>query len=805
MSYLLPFSSLTKADLSVAGGKGANLGELTRSGIPVPPGSVLTAQAYRLFLSRNGIHPKALMAEGGPALVRSRILEGTIPEEIWAELEPFKNARIAVRSSATAEDLEDASFAGQQETFLNVMGETALKEALLGCYASLWGDRAVEYRQHQGYAQADVALALVLQEMVESTCAGVLFTRSPSGKAEEMLINASYGLGEAVVSGMVTPDEYRVRRDGTLAGCHIGSKEKMVVYSGAGTRVVPVPPEKRALQALDASQIARLARLGLDIEAHYGHPMDIEWAFSGSGLYILQARAITAEGPVLDQEELSRLPHVAPARGRMRESVLFNMEKTPRAYTPLDHDFAGIIGQQKAVLFDSFGIRMEGETFPMDDDGLSTLSRPKAGLNRRILHLPSSLKALLDHPGNLQKAEEALQNAASQLQAEKNTESTVKALGLSLERLRSLVSSLSLARFRYAMFPSILLGRQLSGLLSKAEPPLSSYDLVEGLSYVTADITRSLSEMAGWIRSQPGMTQAVLERDYAELLQAYPELAQRFQSFMDLYGAKSDFNCYCFAARSFHEDPERFLQILRPILRSQSQAVPTLQEGLARHEKRVGALLSPLPEKRREKARCQIEWFRAYHQIRERSQYLWESAFFQCRCHLRTLSGLLDVPYDDLTFLFAQELSQMCRAGALDESCLEKIQRRRSKRPLAEAYWSRCMTEALGSGSEISGICGSSGQATGRVCLVHGPEEFDRLMPGDILVCPYTDPEWTPLFSLASGVIVDTGGTLSHAAIVAREYGIPALLAAGNATRSLPDGARVMLNATAGTVTILES
>ncbi|MDD6628488.1 MAG: PEP/pyruvate-binding domain-containing protein [Lachnospiraceae bacterium] len=272
--YIQLFDNITKKDIETAGGKGANLGEMTRAGITVPPGAVLTAQAYQRFMEFNQIN-----VSDKPDEIRNAIITGNMPEDVQKEIAVFyrelgEKARVAVRSSAAAEDLEDASFAGQQETFLNVQGEDMLITSIKACYASLWGDRAVSYRKEKGYDTQPVALAAVIQRMVESEVAGVLFTQNPAnGKECEMLINSSYGLGEAVVSGAVSPDEVICARDGHIISRVVGSKETKVVYGEKQTVTVPVEVEDRNKLSLTSSQIKQLVEKGIEIETHYQSPM----------------------------------------------------------------------------------------------------------------------------------------------------------------------------------------------------------------------------------------------------------------------------------------------------------------------------------------------------------------------------------------------------------------------------------------------------------------------------------------------------------------------------------------------------
>ena len=307
---VLDFIDIKKEDISLAGGKGANLGELISANINVPKGFVITADSYKAFLKENGIEEiirSKLREVSGDEIkllkaadyFRELIRSGNFSTETKKLIEDKykslgENIRVAVRSSATAEDLPDASFAGQQESYLNVVGIDEVLLQIRNCYASLWGTRAVSYRFHRGYDQTAVSIAVVVQKMVESEKAGVLFTVNPlSQNINEMQINASYGLGESVVSGRVTPDSYIVTKTGKLIETTIGSKETKIVYGNKNTVEIYVDEEAQKKRALDDNEISGLLDCGLKIEKHYGMPMDIEWAIKDSNIYILQARAIT--------------------------------------------------------------------------------------------------------------------------------------------------------------------------------------------------------------------------------------------------------------------------------------------------------------------------------------------------------------------------------------------------------------------------------------------------------------------------------------------------------------------------------
>lgn len=331
MKYIKWFEEVGKGDVELVGGKGANLGELTNNGVNVPPGFSVTAEAYREFLAENNLEDKiknlleGLDTEDASELqqlsreIRGLMAEGEMPESIRTEiLEAYemlkekgvKTEKVAVRSSATAEDLPDASFAGQQDTYLNISGPNELLYHVKKCWASLWTARAIYYRQDQGFVQTDVALSVVVQQMVSGNKAGVIFTVDPTtGKKDHLLINSSWGLGEAVVSGLVTPDDYLIdKNNGKVIEKNLGKKIKMIVEkgdSGVGTEVVKTASylgeDAVTGSSLNESEIDKLYQQALRIEEIYDAPQDIEWAIAGedSEVYLLQSRPITT----LDLEE----------------------------------------------------------------------------------------------------------------------------------------------------------------------------------------------------------------------------------------------------------------------------------------------------------------------------------------------------------------------------------------------------------------------------------------------------------------------------------------------------------------------
>ena len=822
----LDFSEIKKDDISTAGGKGANLGEMTAAGITVPGGFVVTAEAYRIFLKKNHLEEifrRELTAAGteeaklleAAAKLRNLILQGDLPDEVETAIHEKYNqlgehARVAVRSSATAEDLPDASFAGQQETYLNVRGIDKVLARVKSCYASLWGNRAVCYRCNQGYDQLSVALAVVIQQMVESEKSGVLFTVNPiTHNREEIQINASYGLGESVVSGRVTADSYLCDKKGNLKFCQIGSKQTQIIYadeSGADTKEVPVSAKMQQERCLSEQEIASLCDEAVRVENHYGQPMDIEWGINNGSVYILQARAITTLKANHSEEDRLVAEYIkgSTIKGKEKENMAFQLEKMPYAYRPLDYDYMLMINHQKAKIFGENGLVLNSDP-QMDDDGIQTLPISKIGLNKNIFKLPGTLKMLNNFDLCAKKCHTFMPEYESEVAGIREMDfhdKSLKECGEFIAYSLELLGRLTYDRFKYALFPSVL-ARDLEKAVQKVNPKYSKYDLFWGLNNKTAEVTRDIAALAAEIKTDEKLSAEVLAgTKYADLCQKFPYIKDRFDAFLQKNGYKSDYNCYCVHAQTLLEDPDRLIHILQPLIADQEQS------GVKEEDhKDFSVLMSQLKKIYGDKYPAlekKIEDFRYFHIVREESQYLWETIFCCVRRCLKRTNQLLLGNEDfesGIANLFAAELTEACKRGFLSEGDREKIKRRDSRHELSQKVWDASKLLVFDSnGDVLKGVSGSAGIAIGRVCVIHGPEEFHKMHKGDILVCHLTDPEWTPLFGLASAVVADTGSALSHAAIVAREYGIPAVLGVGFATTKFQDGDTIRVDGDRGEV-----
>ena len=820
---ILDFNEIKKEDVLVAGGKGANLGEMTSAKINVPSGFVITADAYRDFLKVNGID--ILIENGIKKSVddekkllnevehfRGKIKSGKFPERLENAIRKKyfnlgNNTRVAVRSSATAEDLPDASFAGQQETYLNVQGIESVLNAVRNCYASLWGNRAVSYRFHQGYDQTSVSIAVVIQEMIESEKSGVLFTVNPVNKKEnEMQINASFGLGESVVSGRVTADSYIIDKSGKIAQVNIGSKETQIIYGDKETVEVAVSSDKRKTRALNDREILELMKCGLEIEKHYRMPMDIEWAIKNDIVYILQARAITtlknSENDITGNDLIEKYTKGKKIKKDTREVMSFFLEKMPSAHRVLDFDYLMAINDQKVNILSEGGIILPRNPI-IDDDGIQTFSDEGKRIGKNIFKFFNILKNMKDFEFCYKKCKDFMNIYETEIEEIKhlNFENmTLTECGNFLEESYALLQKLAYDRFKYALFPSALNSKKFTKIIKKVNSNYSSFDFYWDLDNKTSVITNDVYTMACEIRKNEALKRAIISGDnFKELYKKYNDFKNITDEFMKDNGFKSDYNCYCLSAKTFLEDPDRLTNILRPILNENSNE----SKGIKDFSKLMESI-EGIYGKKYQDIEKQIKYFRYFHVVREESQYLWETLFYYVRKCVKRINFILlgDENIEiGVANLFHKELLKAINRGNLNELDKEKINRRNEKFPLAVKVWEASKLLIFKTdGDVLKGVSGSTGIAVGKVCLINSSKEFYKMKKGDILVCHLTDPEWTPLFKLASAVVADTGSALSHAAIVAREYNIPAVLGVGFATTKFKDGDTIQVDGNTGEV-----
>lgn len=871
VSYVLRFDEVGRDHINHVGGKGANLGEMVAAGLPVPPGFCVTAQAYRHAIQAAGLndpiqeilHKLTLedraQLEEGSAEIRTLIQQAPIPNEIAEPVaESYRwlggqlgreRVPVAVRSSATAEDLPGASFAGQQDTYLNIRGDEQLLEHVRCCWASLWTDRAVTYRIKQGFDHWLVHLCVVVQAMIDAEVSGILFTANPvSGNRSEAVINASWGLGEAIVSGMVNPDTITVDKTRkAVVSRQAGTKEMAIVYGeNGGTVEVETSGEQRVAEALTDDQALELAEWGQRIEIHYDAPQDIEWGYADGKWYVLQARPITT---LTDVEEYSRsmfvdifpdplspvfLGVVERLFGAMLEFTIRYLRFTPPDAVPPIATFYNQPYFTRSYIEQAFSPLSPRVRVPLVTGIINPFSQHEQQAPRE-LSIPflrmtaNTLKFLIRFPklipGLLSQYHANVARLAN-LDMESRTDEQI------VQAVRQLVyeDASLLLNYDYLMITGMRRTYELLGTLLHPtfgdETDEWRTKLVSGVTgNVTMETNLRLWDLAQVAKQSPEVSQILRESAPNEVrarLEEEPK-AEAFLKELDRFLAE-------FGHREVRmdilyptwvEDPAPVFSFMRGYLDSDESQSPHFHQdrlvaerkeitdrALARMRQTVSGRLLRAPifrwileqtqEHTRERDTMHFELTRLFPPARR--------AFIELGRRWKE-AGLFE-RVDDIYYITLDEMLDLSRSP---EPVQELIQERREEfeaskhRPWPvivrgdqEIYLESVMSES-GEG-DLSGIAGSPGVVSGSVRLVRSPEEFDRLQKGEILVAPMTNPVWTPLFAIAGGLITEIGGILSHGAIVAREYGIPAVMSVAGATKLLSDGQQVTVDGDRGVV-----
>jgi rifampicin phosphotransferase len=823
---ILFFNQINATNIDKVGGKGANLGEMTQAGFPVPTGFCIATDGYQRIINTGNLYPQieTLLHSSPNSFAKSAekiqqlILSVPIPEDLaeeisnaYRKLSKEKVISVAVRSSATAEDLPEASFAGQQETYLGVRDEKELLHHIQLCWASLWTERAISYRQRNNFPHEQVFLSVVVQMMVEPETAGVLFTANPlNGKRDEMLINASYGLGESVVSGQITPDSYRVSLSAKslIVEEEVGTKETRIdTVASGGTRVTKIPVADRERLCLNPSQLRELANLGKKIENHYEVPQDIEWAFAGDELFLLQTRPITSLNEVSQRSrQLSKIEH------RVLDDIL---EHYPDPPYPLDY-FAVTEGyDQVQNVIREAGMKIEkaDQIIKMDEQGIPFVEpvTPKFSLKMLLLPLMIYKKMHLD-PEDWKMQDRFFSERISSLKEVELDKISKKELARFIADAVQIGTEIGTLRFSKYIAPMMLRGTILIVWVKmiNRDKNLIEADLLGTLDYKTAVIDRALDELAKEADKEKLVRSALLEYPSEKVMGELEktntglQFLEKVDVFLEEYGARTMKVYLPFSNYSWAEKPEDLMAVLPLILRSNSKKGKSKGEFSALKEK----TLRQTPKFLQKTFLQMLTRYRNGHIAREATLYAIEEAFSLARKGTNTAAqnlfreGILSAQ-EDILFLTLPELYDGLRGHLSSEMIKEIIAKRQKARPKANAIWQdRGIVEISTSIDMIKGQSGSPGIISGKVKVISGPAEFHKLNEGDVLVCQFTDPTWTPLFGLASAVVADTGGALSHAAIVAREYGIPAVLGTQVATAQLKDKMDVRVDGNQGMVFI---
>ncbi len=845
MIFIKQFDQLGRDDIDQAGGKGANLGELTRAGLPVPPGFVIVTGTYREYVAEHQLADKiaALAAPGGdPAGYESAseqiraLFAAEVSDAVRAEIADAYTAlgedvAVAVRSSATAEDLPEASFAGQQDTYLNVRGLEDLLVAVRECWASLWTARAMSYRARQGIDPAMVSLAVVVQQMVEAAAAGVMFTANPSnGRRDEVVISAAWGLGESVVSGSVNTDNIVVRKpDGTVVSSETADKAVMTVPAEQRTRERPVPEGQRRQPVLSESDAAALAAYGTSIENHYGAPQDIEWARANGQFFIVQARPITAL-PEVEAPMPTDWTVPEPTAMYVRASIV---EQLPDPLSPLFADM--IDGAVTRSLQSLFNELLDEELIRDDDVGLPTINGyayyryRRSGMWRLMWKSPKAFRVLPSSQGRWRNySHPKYRRIVRDWSARDLSEMSTDELLAGVEELVAAAAEYYTAVqtiIPIAATSEVLLTRFYDAVVrGKGDPPAQVFVLGSDSEPIRAE--KSLYELATWTRSHQGLAESLLGTSSQEFLEqaaasddpVWHEWHTRFQHHLGAYG-HTVYNLD-FMNPVPADDPAPLLETLRFFVSGKGLDPYERQRRLVvRREEASAAVLGRLDPVRAKAFRRLVHWAQNVAPVREDALADVGLAWPQVRRMLTEIgrrlqqAGVINKP-DDVYWLHRSEIAEDLRSLADQVEERKELWRgqRRATPPqlLPKGGWGDMWRNWMPAASEeqtgdvIKGIAGSAGTITAPARVLGGPQDFGQMQPGDVLVASITTPAWTSLFAMASGVVTDIGGPLSHSSIVAREYGIPAVLGTAVATRRIQSGQQIKVDGDAGTVTLLD-
>jgi phosphohistidine swiveling domain-containing protein len=845
--FIKSFDELGRDDIEQAGGKGANLGELTRAGLPVPPGFVIITDAYRSYVAEYQLADKiAALAtatddpagyDNASGQIRA-LFSGEVSDALRAEIAAAytglgADVPVAVRSSATAEDLPEASFAGQQDTYLNVRGLEDLLTAVRDCWASLWTARAMAYRVSQGIDPATVSLAVVVQQLVDAEAAGVMFTANPSnGRRDEVVISAAWGLGESVVSGSVNTDNIVVRKpDGTVISTETADKAVMTVRAEQRTHEQPVPAEQRKQPVLNESDAAELAAYGTRIENHYGAPQDIEWALADGQFFLVQSRPITAlpeaEGPMPTDWTVPD-----PTAMYVRASIV---EQLPDPLTTLFADMIdGAVTRSLQSLFQEF----IGQDVVRDTDvGLPTINGyayygySRSGMARLMWKSPKAIGALLSGASQAR-----WRNYSHPKYRRFVNDWTARDLsGVTTAQLLDGVQELvDAAAEYYTAVQTIIPVAATSEMLftwfydavvrQKGDPPAQVFVLGSDSEPIKAE--KSLYDLATWTRDQPELAESLFALQPQDFLDRaatsddsfWHEWHNRFQAHLNAYG-HTVYNLD-FANPVPADDPIPLLETLRFFVSGKGSDPYQRQRNLAtRREQATAVALARLDPVRARTFRRLLHWAQSVAPVREDALADVGLAWPQLRRMLREIgwrlqaAGVIAEP-DEIFWLRRSEIDETL--GSLVDQVEQRKElwrgQRRATPPqlLPKGGWGDMWRRWLPAASEeqtgdlIKGIAGSMGTITAPARVLAGPQDFGQLQPGDVLVASITTPAWTSLFAMASGVVTDIGGPLSHSSIVAREYGIPAVLGTAVATRRIHSGQMIKVDGDAGIVTLLD-
>lgn len=861
--YTLDFQAIDQRQGAVVGGKGAHLGELSRiDGVRVPAGFCVTTDAFQRImatvpsigdrldqLSRLDVDDREMICMLS-AEIRESIEAVPIPDDIAAAIARAlarlgEHAAYAVRSSATAEDLPTASFAGQQDTYLNVVGPAEILRHVSRCWASLFTERAVTYRLRNGFDSRKVQMAVVVQRMAFPQVSGILFTADPiTGNRKVASVEATFGLGEALVSGLVNADVYKVRGDEVVAKTIATKRLAVIASPEGGTQEVSIEPEQQERPALTDAEVVRLAQLGRRIEAHFGSPQDIEWCLLDEDFQIVQSRPITTLFPIPEAGDQENHVYVSVGHQQMMTDPMKPLGLSVWQLTTLrpmseagGRLFVDVTQMLASPASRSGLVETLGKSDPLIRDALQTIldrgdfvwSLPDAGpawappgAGSAALETDAALPAEL-----IDRSEASIASMKREIQ----TKSGAARLDFILADLQERKKT----QFDPRSLQVIMAGMEAAWWLNeKLEEWLGEKNVADTLTQsvsnnVTSEMGLALLDVADAIRPHPSVVaflRRVEDEDFLNellTLEGGREARDAIQAWLDKYGMRGAGEIDITRPR-WSERPTMLVPILLGHIENfePGEAERRFDQGRREaftKEREVLERLRALPDgqQKADETKRMIDRVRTFAGYREYPKYAMVSRYFIYKLALmeeaeRLVRARVLREKEDVFYLRFEELHDVVRTNEVDQDLIGQ------RKVAFNSYRSLRPPRVLTSDGEavacayrrgdfpvgaLVGLPVSAGVVEGRARVILDMADAD-LEPGDILVTAYTDPSWTPLFVAIKGLVTEVGGLMTHGAVIAREYGLPAVVGLVDATRLIRDGQRIRLNGTDGYVELLE-
>ncbi|MFF1353406.1 rifamycin-inactivating phosphotransferase [Streptomyces sp. NPDC058297] len=878
--YVLDLQEVDETQVAVVGGKGAHLGGLSRiEGIRVPGGFCVTTDAFRRVMAQAPSIDDLLDQLSGlnhvdgegddreairtlSAQIRRAIEEIAIPGDLAAAITGAlgrlgEQAAYAVRSSATAEDLPTASFAGQQDTYLNVVGPAAVLQHISRCWASLFTERAVTYRRRNGIDHRTVHMAVVVQQMVFPQAAGILFTADPvTGNRKVATVDAGFGLGEALVSGLVNPDVFKVR-NGEVVERAIAAKQRAVLaLPDGGTQEVEIDSQRQEQPALTDAQAVRLVQLGRRIEAHFGRPQDIEWCLVDDGFQIVQSRPITTLFPIPESDDQENHVYVSVGHQQMMTDPMkplgFSMwqltamvamhEAGGRLFVDVTQRLAS--PASRAALLDVFGkgdplVRDAMETVLAHDGFVPSLPDSGPGGPAPARSAPAPIET---DPAIVTELIERSQASVATLERDIRTKTGPALFDFLLEAFeehkRVLSDPLSIQAIMAGMEATWWLNDKLREWLGEKNAAdtltLSAPDNITsemGLALLdVADVIRPQPEVVAYLQGVDSVANVesvenVENTAFLDELAKVPggtEARDAIEAYLDRYGMRCVGEIDITRPR-WSERPTTLVPVILDNVRNfePGAAGRRFEQGRLRAQEKEQDVLSrlralPDGDRKADEAKGMIDRVRTFIGYREYPKYGIISRYFVYKQALfaeaeRLVQAGVLPEKEDIFFLTFQELHDVVRSNQVDDELI------RQRKDAFRSYHALTPPRVLTSDGEavtgayrrddvpagaLIGVPVSAGTVEGRARVILDMAEAD-LEAGDILVTPFTDPSWSPLFVGIAGLVTEVGGLMTHGAVIAREYGLPAVVGVEQATRLIRDGQRIRVHGTDGYIEIL--